>query len=195
MTLDEMCIAAARHADRYDEMEKVDGVYEDDAEHYFNVFRDAINEAYFEISRNYGKPDMYKTIVVPSDGIIDLTSLDPVPYAVLNLYDSDRKNMVLFHFNTRFEIVPEDVSSGTSVVLYYQYHPDRLEALTDEPIFPESIVDPMVYISLAVARIWLSEKKIDLFNTWMNQYYAYLREINATMRKSHSRRIPRRVFR
>ena len=55
MTLDEMCMMAARYSDRYDEFEKtLDGGdsqeaedwYEDDAMHYFRVFRDAINEAH-----------------------------------------------------------------------------------------------------------------------------------------------------
>jgi hypothetical protein len=33
MTLDEMCMMAARYSDRYDEFEKTDGSYQDDALH------------------------------------------------------------------------------------------------------------------------------------------------------------------
>lgn len=199
MTLDKMCQSAARYADRYDEFEKTENedgrmVYEDDALHYLNVFRDAINEAYFEVARSYGHPDTYLKVKVPANKLIDLTTLDPVPFRLNNVLDENREKNVFFVFETRY-VIRVNGFDGDSVTLYYQYLPDRLEALSDEPIFPESMVDPMVYISLAVARIWLSEKKIDLYNTWMSQYYTLLRQVKGDLRSTMNRKIPRRQFR
>lgn len=199
MTLDDMCKSAARYADRYDEFEKTEDengrmVYEDDALHYFNVFRDAINEAYFEIARGWSKPDTYAAVTVPQSEKIDLTSLDPVPFRLNNVLDEKREKSLFFVFETRY-VIRVKGQAGNKITLYYQYLPERLEMMSDEPIFPESVVDPMVYISLAVARIWLSEKKIDLYNTWMAQYYSMLKQVRGDLRSAERRRIPRRSFR
>lgn len=204
MTLDLMCQEAARLADRYDEFEKTEVEnpdtgrtsmqYEDDALNYFNVFRDAINEAYHEVARNYGKPDTYQSATVNADGAIDLMSLDPQVGVLKNVLDAAQEKAVPYVYHTRYELKVA-ASPGTPVTLYYQYLPDRLTGYSDEPIFPESLVDPMVYITLAVARIWLSEKKIELYHTWMNQYYMLLKQCRADLRSRSSRRIPRRQFR
>lgn len=199
MTLDQMCQSAARYADRYDEFEKTENedgrmVYEDDALHYFNVFRDAINEAYFEVARNYGRPDAYKLLTVPEDGIVSLADLDPQPYAIKRVLDESREKDIEFRFQTRYELyIPN--REGQTVTLLYQYLPDRLTTYGDEPIFPESQVDAMVYISLAVAQIWLSEKKTDLYNTWMNKYYMLLKQVRSSLMSRSRSRIPRRAFR
>lgn len=196
MTLEEMCLSAARYSDRYDEFEKTeddDGnfAYLDDAAHYLNVFRDAINEAYFAVSRERLSPDMYKTVTV-KDGLIDLEGLDPLPYSVASVLTEDRGKTIPFTFETKF--VLRVTGAYDRVCVYYHYLPDRLESLGDEPIFPESAVDPMVYISLAVARIWLSEKKIDLYQQWMSEYYAALRGVKHNLRPGSLKRVPRSRF-
>ena len=85
MTLDEMCMMAARLSDRYDEFEKTENengklVYQDDALHYFNVFRDGINEAYFEVARSRCEPDVYTEAEVDDEGKINLEYLYPLPH-------------------------------------------------------------------------------------------------------------------
>lgn len=193
MTLDQMCQQAARLSDRYDEFEKVDKKYEDEALHYFNVFRDAINEAYRAAARDYVKPDVYAEVVVGEDGLVDLSELDPLPQHIKNVLDATRTKAVVYAFRTKFELWVQ-APEGTTVLLYYNYLPDALTGYSDEPIFPESVVDPMVYISLAVSRIWKSEKKMQLADSWMAEHYKLLRELKTDMRGA-GRRIPRRTWR
>lgn len=196
MTLDEMCMAAARYADRYDEFEKNDdGVYEDDALHYFNVFKDAINEAYMAVSREYAMPDTREKVKVDADGRIDLLSVDPVVCTVQDVLAYDESASIPYKFRTKYELEIEGAVRGDTVILVYHYLPEKLEKLNDEPIFTDGVVDPMVYISLAVARMWKSEKKFDYSNQWMQEYYSLLRGIKNTMVSRSKRRIPRRMFR
>ena len=199
MTLDDMCMMAARESDRYDEFEKTEGsdgkmTYEDDALHYFKVFRDAINEAYFEVARTRCEPDIYTLTQVDDEGKINLEYLYPLPYSVKNVLNFSKTQAVRFEFETKFVLVT-DAKPGDEVYVYYNYMPDRLEQLNDEPIYPESIVDPMVYVSLAVARMWQSEKKLSLYESWMQNYRALLYAVRPSMRGGNLRRIPRRLFR
>ena len=195
MTLDEMCIAAARYSDRYDEFEKNDGGgYEDDALHYFNVFKDAINEAHRSVSRQMAKPDTYTKVKVDKNKQIDLSSVSPAVFCVKNLLDETRSAPVNYTFDTKY-VLNVEAEPGSAATLYYHYVPDDLVRLNDSPIFTEAQVDPMVYISLAVARIWQSEKKFEYANHWMSQYYTLLREIRGSLDKASNRRIPRRRFR
>lgn len=195
MTLDEMCIAAARYSDRYDEFEKnEDEEYEDDALHYFNVFRDAINEAYAAIARECMMPDIYKQIRVNRDGIADLTSLNPEIYGIKDVLNKEQTANLSYFFETKFTIhIPE--AANNTATIYYHYIPQRLEEYEDTPVFPESMVDPMVYISLAVARIWMSEKKFDYANQWLQQHYLMINKIKNGLKSRANRKIPRRMFR
>lgn len=200
MTLDEMCMMAARLSDRYDEFEKTENdagkmVYQDDALHYFNVFRDGINEAYFEVARSRCEPDVYTEAEVDKDGKINLEYLYPLPHTVKNVLNADRTEAVAFDFETRFVLHITGANPGDKVQLYYHYMPDRLESYNDEPVFPESAVDPMVYVQMAVARMWQSEKKLSLYQQAMQEYYSKLREVRPTMKSGNIRRIPRRPFR
>lgn len=195
MTLDELCIMAARYSDRYDEFEKnEDGEYEDDALHYFNVFRDAINEAYREVSREQALPDCYGRAAVNNDGQIDLTALSPAVFAVKDLFNSLRTATVSYTFVTKY-VLDVNAQPGTELWLYYHYMPDDLVELDDCPIFSDAIVDPMIYVSLAVARMWYSEKKFDYGNQWMAQYRQLLRSVRNSLKDRSGRRIPRRMFR
>lgn len=199
MTLDEMCISAARYSDRYDEFEKTteDGVetYEDDAEHYFNVFRDAINEAYMAVSREYAMPNTRIQVDIGDDGIIDLAAIHPLVYTVQDVLNANETANIPYTFRTKYELQLEGTKDGEKAMLLYHYLPDRLVNLGDEPIFSEAVVDPMVYICLAVARMWQSEKKFDYANQWLQQYYTLLRGVKSSMNSRANRRIPRRMFR
>ncbi|PWL93748.1 MAG: hypothetical protein DBY08_04450 [Clostridiales bacterium] len=202
MTLDEMCAAAARYSDRYDEFEKTlsgnsqnaEEWYEDDALHYFNVFRDGINEAYREVSRIQSMPDIYIPVNVDSDRQIALYDVRPAVYGVKELLNADRTEAIAYTFLTK-EVLTVNVDPGTELTLYYHYIPDDLVFLNDEPVFSEAQVEPMVYICLAVARMWYSEKKFDFGNQWMSQYYSMLKNVRSSLRDHGRRRIPRRVFR
>lgn len=200
MTLDKMCMMAARESDRYDEFEKTENeegemVYEDDALHYFNVFRDAINEAYFEVARTRCEPDVYTLTEVDDEGKVYLEYLYPLPYSVKNVLNAQKTRAVEFEFDTRFVLNIKGAQPGEEVIIYYNYMPDRLEKLNDEPVFPESVVDPMVYVSLAVARMWQSEKKLTLYESWMQNYRSMLYAVRPTMKGGNLRRVPRNRFR
>ena len=196
MTLDEMCISAARYADRYDEFEKnEDGEYEDDAEQYFRVFRDAINEAYFRVARECAMPDVYVKAVLDDERQINLEELSPQLYGLKDVLNENKTANYRYNFVTKYVLEVPDANPGETLTIYYHYVPERLEELTDSPIFPESLVDPMVYICLAVARIWMSEKKFDFADRWLAQYHDYLSRIKSSLMSKINRRIPKRLFR
>jgi hypothetical protein len=193
---------AARYSDRYDEFERVEDdtnrgeeAYEDDALHYFNVFRDGINEAYREVSRIQAMPDVYTKVSVNSKNQIDLQAIEPSVFGVKDLLNENQTASVAYTFSTKYILNVPSVLPGTRLTLYYHYIPEDLELLNDEPIFTDAQVDPMVYVSLAVARMWYSEKKFDFGNQWMSQYYNFLRNVRSDMKSRTGRRIPRGLFR
>lgn len=86
MNLGRMCEAAARYSDRYDEVVKTDGGdYEGEALHWFNIFRDAVNEAYFEIARCVREPEMKQEIRLDESRVIDLSKMEPEAVAVIGV--------------------------------------------------------------------------------------------------------------
>lgn len=203
MTLDDMCIAAARYSDRYDEFEKTqeggtsneaEDWYEDDALHYFYVFRDGINEAYREVSKLQAMPDMWVTETVQEGQEIDLSDAETQVYAIKKVMNANRTEAVQYDFVTKY-VIKVDAPVDSTISLLYHYMPDPLEYLDDSPVFTEAWVDPMLYISLAVARMWYSEKKFDFGNQWMSQYYSYLRNVRSSLKDRSRRRIPRGLFR
>ena len=203
MILDDMCIMAARYSDRYDEFEKTleggtstdaEDWYEDDALHYFNVFRDGINEAYREVSRLQAMPDTYVEVTVDENGQVDLSSVTPAVYTVKELFNETKTASVSYTFSTKY-VLDVKAQPDSTLVLYYHYIPADLELLDDEPVFTDAHVDPMLYVSLAVARMWYSEKKFDFGNQWMSQYYTYLRGVKSSLNDRSRRRIPRGIFR
>lgn len=195
MTLEEMCLAAARYSDRYDEMEKTeDDKYEEDAQHYINVFRDAINEAYREVSRKFASPDTYTAVTVNRNKQIDLSAIEPAVYTVKEILNDTKSASIGYTFDTKY-ILNVQAEPNTRVSLYYHYIPEDLLNMKDSPVFTDAQVDPMIYISLAVARMWQSEKKFDYANHWMSQYYTLLRDVKNGLGDRSKRRIPRRRFR
>ena len=85
--------------------------------------------------------------------------------------------------------------AGEVVLLHYHYLPSRLAEEADEPVFPEAQVDPMLYISLATARLWQSERKMSAAQPWLSEYYRKLRELRPDMRPARKKRLPRTIFR
>ena len=189
MTLGRMCEAAARYSDRYDEYVKTAGAetFEGEALNWFHIFRDAVNEAYFEISRCRLTPETRIEY--------ELDWLSPAACSVCGVYRMDGGTEIEYVFRTRTEIEVIGAKAGETVVLSYHYLPDRLEKESDEPVFPESLADPMIYISLAAARVWQSERKLSAAQPWLAEYYQKLRAIRPDMRPARRRRMPRTLFR
>lgn len=200
MNLGDMCVMAARYSDRYDEYVKTvseDGnaAFEGEALHWFHLFRDAINEAYFEISRSRLHPDRRVECVLGSDLTIQLQTMEPPVCSVTGVFREDGMTDVEYIFRSRYELRITGAKSGEKVILLYQYLPDRLEDETDEPIFQESLADPMIYVSLAVARIWQSERKYAAAQPWLNGYYQRLRELRPSLKPIRKKKLARPLFR
>ena len=200
MNLGRMCEAAARYSDRYDEYVKTlneEGKeeFEGEALHWFKIFRDAINEAYFEVSRARLTPEVRLEYVMGDERVIDMKDLLPQVCSVCGVYRADGQTGVEFVFRNRTEIEVKSVHSGEKLILHYHYLPEPLAKEYDEPIFPESLVDPSVYIALAVARVWQSERKMGAAQMWLNEYYQKLRSLRGSVRSGVRRRLPRTLFR
>lgn len=196
MNLGRMCEAAARYSDRYDEFVKADGGdYEGEALHWFNIFRDAVNEAYFEIARCVREPEMKQEIRLDESRVIDLSKMEPEAVAVIGVYRPDGLTEAEFVFRQRRMIEVRGARAGETVILRWQYHPNRLEKESDEPVFSEALADPMIYIALATARIWQSERRMSDAQIWINEYYRRLRTLRPTMKNAAKRRLPRMLFR
>jgi hypothetical protein len=195
-----MCRMAARYSDRYDEYVKVEGadgtqVFEGEALHWFEVFRDAVNEAYFEISRGRLTPQCRLEIEAGEGGMIDLCRLEPEVCSVCGVYRADGVGELEYVFASRTCLRVMGVQCGEKVVVEYHFLPQRLVDEQDEPIFPESLADPSIYISLAVARVWQSERKMSAAQYWLGEYYQKLRSVRTSMKPMRRRRLPRLLFR
>ena len=196
MNLGRMCEAAARYSDRYDEFLKEDGgEFKGEALHWFNIFRDAVNEAYFEIARCVREPEMKEEIALDESRVIDLREMEPEVVSLIGVYRADGRTEAEFIFRERRIIEVRGARAGEKVVLRWQYLPARLEKESDEPVFSESLADPMIYIALATARIWQSERRMSDAQIWINEYYRRLRTIRTTMKDARKRRLPRTIFR
>lgn len=200
MNLGRICEAAARYSDRYDEYVKTVGEdgearYEGEALNWFNIFRDAVNEAYFEISRCLASPEKKMEIELGADRVIDLNALEPAAAAVCGVYRGDGMTEVEYVFRMRTVIEVTGARAGEKVMLAWQYLPERLEDEADEPVFSQTRADPMIYIALAVARVWQSERKMSEAQAWLSEYYRRLRAIRADMKPAKKRRLPRTMFR
>lgn len=200
MNLGGMCRMAARYSDRYDEYVKVEGAdgaqaFEGEAKHWFEVFRDAINEAYFEISRGRLTPLHRLEVETGEGGRVELCHLQPEVCSVCGVYRADGVSEAEYVFEGRSMIRLIGGQAGEKVVIEYHFLPPRLVEEYEEPIFPESMVDPSIYISLAVARIWQSERKLSAAQYWLSEYYQKLRSIRTNLKPVRRRRLPRTLFR
>lgn len=200
MNLGGMCTMAARWSDRYDEYVKTiredgEAVFTGEAGHWFRLFRDAINEAYFEIARTRMSPDVRVSCVLGGDRVISMEKMEPEVCGVCGVYRADGRTGVEYVFRSRNEIEVVGAKAGETVILQYHYLPERLEDELDEPVFAESAVDPSVYAALATARIWQSERKLSAAQYWLGEYYQKLRGIRSDRKPANKRRMPGRCFR
>lgn len=197
MTLGKMCEAAARYSDRYDEYVKPEGkdAFEGEALHWFSIFRDAVNEAYCEIARCLREPEVRTERTLDAGRVIDLREADPEAIAVLSVYASDGMTEIGYVFRSGRVIEVTGAKAGERVIIACQHLPGRLEAEADAPVFSESAADPMIYIALATARIWQSERRMSDAQIWINEYYRRLRTIRSGMKPARKRRMPRTIFR
>ena len=200
MNLGEMCTMAARWSDRYDEYVKTvrengEAAFDGEALHWFQLFRDAINEAYFEIARTRMHPDRRVECVPGADRVISMEGMDPEVCGVCGVYRADGVTEAEFVFRSRTEIEVTDIKAGEKVIVQYHYLPERLENEQDEPVFSEAEVDPAVYAALATARLWQSERKMSAAQYWLGEYYQKLRSIRPDMKPARKRRLPVRRFR
>ena len=198
MNLENMCLMAARYADRGDELVKTAGAdgapaYRGEALALFETLRGAINEAYAEIADGYLLYDARRSVTVGENGVIDLATAAPNATAIIAVYAADGKTPLPFTFETRFIARVAGAESGESVCVRARLRPEKLENESDEPVFPESAADPMVYVSLAVARLFQSERKFADAQMWTGEYRRLLRAVKPVAR-AH-RRMPRRPFR
>lgn len=197
MNLGRMCEAAARFSDRYDEYIRAAGTeeFEGEALNWFHIFRDAVNEAYFDLSRSRLTPQTKVEYELEKDRRVRLDWLNPEVCSVTGVYRADGQTEADFVFRTRTEIEVTGAQAGERIVIAYHYLPERLEKESDEPVFPESMADPMIYISLAVARVWQSERKTAAAQPWLGEYYQKLRTVRTDLRPARRKRLPRTRFR
>lgn len=198
MTLGDMCLMAARYADRYDEFVKSinasgESIYQGEALNMFNVMRDAINEAYAEIADGYLLPDRYETITADAEGLIDLAQTAENAVSVLDVLTADGQRSLPFSFRARFVMAVEGILPGESVLVRLRIQPEKLTSEGDAPIFPEAAATPMIYVSLAVARLFQSERKFSDAQNWLLEYRRLIRSVRSGARAT--RRLPRPPFR
>lgn len=198
MNLENMCLMAARYADRGDELVKTAGAdgtpaYRGEALVLFETLRGAINEAYAEIADGYLLYDARRNVTVGENGALDITAALPNAVSIIAVYAADGKTPLPFTFETRFIARVAGAESGESVCVRARLRPEKLENESDEPVFPESAADPMVYVSLAVARLFQSERKFADAQMWTGEYRRLLRGVKPVAR-AH-RHMPRRPFR
>lgn len=191
---------AARLSDRYDEYVKTAGEngrmqFEGEALHWFQLFRDAINEAYFDISRGRMSPQVRVECELGEERLISMVGMLPQACTICGVYRADGMTDVPYVFHSRAEIEVVGAKPGETVLLEYHYLPERLVDECDEPVFPESEADPSVYVSLAVARMWQSERKLSAAQYWLGEYYQKLRAIRSGLMNAQKRRMKGRAFR
>ncbi len=201
MTLDEMCRQVAVYTDRADDFVKTtingEQVYDpdDDPGIWYAAMKGSINNAYREVARTILMPETFKVVTLGEGAEVDLLGLDPAVLKMKAVYNRDRSAALDYDFVNRFRLKIKNCMPGDAVALAYAYAPEPLEQLTDEPIFAEGLVDPMVYISLACADIWLMERKLQPEQEWRQRYYSALAGVKKSLKSSAKSRIKKPLFR
>lgn len=207
MTLREMCEQAAVYTDRRDdfvtiretdpETGKVTERYDpdDDPGIWYAAMKGSINNAYREVARTLLMPDTRVETELGENGMIELMYQSPDVLQVKSVFSADGTAALDYDFVTKYQIRVRGGREGQSVILHYCYAPDPLENFRDEPVFPEGLVDPMIYIARACADLWMMERKLDPAQIWQQRYYTALSGIRRDMRSASKRRIRRAIFR
>lgn len=194
MKLFDICRKAALYSERDDEYPTAAPAtvaeYVDEAARYREIFVDAANDAYIEAAKKLGIP-LEEAEVTPVDGRIALTGIDPLPIRIRRVEDAEAHYVVGYYKITEQEIA---VTATRPVRIIYNYAPDPLVEDDDEPIFPDAQVDPLLYVFLAVARVYQSERKNDTAAPWEARYYDKLNKVKP-VGSGKTRRLPRRDFR
>lgn len=204
MNLRELCEKTAVYTDRRDDFVTIPDpanpdkqIYDpdDDPGIWFDAMKTSINTAYREAARRLLSPDIQIELELAENGEIDLIYLSPGVQTVKAVYTADGSAALPYDFVTKYRLRVRNGREGDKVLLQYHYVPEPLEQLTDEPEFPESLVDPMVYISLAASDIWMLERKLEPAQAWQTKYYSLLSSLKRDMKNASKRRIRRAVFR
>ena len=130
-----------------------------------------------------------------ADGVIRLDKAVPSAAALEEVWDEGRRRTYAFRFISRFDVKVPEAKPGETVVLHVLCMPSPLTEEDDEPIFPEAVADPMIYVSLAVARLWQAERRLPASQSWMTDYYHLLRAVRSSGGHAAKRRFPRPFFR
>lgn len=202
MNLKELCELAAVYTDRRDDFVTItdkngNQVYdpEDDPGVWFSSFKNSINNAYREVARKLLTPDMRKIYELDENREIDLFNLQPEALQLIAVYNEDGSAALKFDFVTMNRIRLRMGRAGDRVMVHYHYAPDPLEKFEDSPVFPEGLVDPMVYISRAAADLWMLERKAQPAQMWESRYYSMLSGIQKDMKSAAMRKIKKSRFR
>lgn len=192
MTFKEIMEGAARFSNRDDEfiIEEDETDYLDEALKYKLVFASAINEAQREAAKRLGRP-IERQLVTPDNYLIDLTALDPVMVQFKHIRDASDTHLLASEF---VDAETLRVYVNDPVTIVYTAAPDLMVELTDEPFFPPEVVPEELYMFLAAARVYQSERKESSAQVWLGQYYDALRRIRP-FGAGTSRRVPRRSSR
>lgn len=197
-----MCELAAVYTERRDDFVTITDkngkqVYdpEDDPGRWFEAMKASINNAYREAARKLLMPDARVRMQVGMEGEIDLFDLQPEAYQLIAVFNGDESAALQFDFVTKNRIRMRNEKPGAAVVIQYHYVPAPLERFEDEPVFPEGLVDPMIYICRAAADLWMMERKTEPSQMWETRYYGLLSGIKRDMKSASMRRIKRGWFR
>lgn len=168
---------------------------EDDPGVWFEAMKASINNAYREAARKLLMPDTIMPYILDRSMEIDLTGIQPDVYQLIAVFNADRSAALTFDFVTKNRIRLKSGRAGDTVMIQYHFVPDPLVSFRDEPIFPEGLVDPMVYVCRAAADLWMLERKTQPAQMWETRYYSLLSSIKRDMKSASMRRIKRSRFR
>lgn len=168
---------------------------QDDPGVWFEAMKASINNAYREVTRKLLMPDVRTEFPLDCNCEIDLFGIQPDVMQLIAVYNADESAALQFDFITKNRIRLRNGKPGEKVVVQYHYVPDPLESFTDEPVFSEGLVDPMVYICRAAADLWMLERKVQPAQMWETRYYSLLGSIKRDMKSASMRRIKKSRFR
>ena len=176
MTLDDICLLAARYTGTYDDLEKTEGAYAGDALILFDTYKDEVNRAYMTVMKRYLTPQYSEDIVLDSDLKYTLSSLAKTINYPLFALDSSDVSYDMKIMDLRAELYLASGTSGATYTLTYTYIPDELSALLDVPLMTQ--IDAKIYAYYAASMYFAVRRKYDprsLF--WQHKWDEALSEL------------------
>lgn len=168
---------------------------EDDPGIWFQAMKASINNAYREVARALLMPDTRREFYIGDDMELDLTCMQPDLLQLIAVYNADESAAIPFDFVTKNRIRLRSGKAGDKVLIHYHFVPEPLAAFDDEPIFPEGLVDPMIYVCRAAADLWMLERKAQPAQMWETRYFSLLGSVRRDMKSASMRRIKKSRFR